>query len=256
MFEYRYTELSDETVEKLAGMGVYPIEEEFKGEQKCFVIYYDDTLPNILPEEYFSRTPVEETGWDEKWKDFIKPGMLTETMRFEFDPDTEITDDVILINPSMAFGTGTHPTTRCAAELLEKVCRGRVVADAGCGSGILSLMAVKRGAERAYAFDIDPVALVNTYENIAQNRAENIFAWAGGIESFLGGADVIVANIITSVLNMIHPYVLNLKPSYIVYSGILDSEYDDFISSLDLPGYEVIETNRIDDWRGVILKCQ
>lgn len=256
MLEYRYGELSEKTLELLEDMGIYPIEEEFKGEERCFVIYFDETLPELIDESYISCKPVEETGWDEKWKDYIKPGFLTDTLRFEFDPSIEPDKDIILINPSMAFGTGTHPTTRCAARLLEKVCAGYTVADVGCGSGILALAALKRGAVRAYAFDNDPVALFNTYENIALNRAGNIYAWAGGIESFKGGAEIIITNIITSVLTVIHPYVLNLRPAYIVYSGILGSEYDEFIDSLKLEGYQVTDTAAIDEWRGVLFKCQ
>lgn len=255
MLEYRFEQLSEKSLETLEELGVYPIEEDFKGEKLCYVVYFDESLPEIIEESYISCTPVEETGWDEKWKDYIKPGLLTDTLRFEFDQSIEPDENIILINPSMAFGTGTHPTTRCAARLLETVCKGMSVADVGCGSGILAIAALKRGAVRAYAFDNDPVALNNTYENIALNRAENIWAWAGGIESFKGGADVIVANIITSVLEVIHPYVHKMKPSYIVYSGILGSEYDEFIASLDLSGYETAGTAAIEEWRGVLFKC-
>jgi len=256
MYEYRYGMLTENTLEMLADQGIYPIEEEFKGEAKCFVVYYDETLPDLIEEEYISRALVEDTGWEEKWKEYIKPGFLTDRIRFEFDQSVKSDENTIIINPSMAFGTGTHPTTRCAARLLEDVCDGHVVADCGCGSGILAIVASKRGANSVYAFDIDPVALNNTYENIGLNGADNIVAWAGGIESFKGGADVIVANIITSVLTQIHPYVLEIHPKFIVYSGILESEYDEFIASLKLIDYEVVGTNQVDEWRGVLLKCQ
>jgi ribosomal protein L11 methyltransferase len=254
MYEYRYGNLTEETIEMLSDKGIYPIQESFKGEGECFIIYYDETLPQIIDQDYISRTLVEETGWEDKWKEFIKPGDLTDNIRYEFDADIEPNENTILINPSMAFGTGTHPTTRCAAQLLEDKCSGKTVMDVGCGSGILALAASKRGAEKVYAFDIDPVSLINVFENIELNKADNISAWAGTIESFSGEADVVVANIITSVLNVIHPHVLELKPEYIVYSGILDSEYDEFIAGLDLDGYEVVESNQVDEWRGVLLK--
>lgn len=256
MYEYRYGELAEEIIEKLADLGIYPIEETFKGEARCNVIYYDETLTEIIEDDYISRTLVEETGWEEKWKEFIKPGNLTDNLKYDFDIDKDVSSDTILINPSMAFGTGTHPTTRCAAELLEKVCEGRRVLDAGCGSGILAIAASKCGAEEVFAFDIDDIALVNTYENIKLNRVDNIHAWAGEIGGFRGDADVVVANIITSVLNYIHADVLALKPEFIVYSGILDSEYDDFMSQLDTSGYDIVESNGVEEWRGVLLKCQ
>ncbi len=156
----------------------------------------------------------------------------------------------------MAFGTGTHPTTRCAAALLEGICDGKTVVDVGCGSGILAIAAAKRGGKDIYAFDIDPVAMVNVRENLKLNNISNIKAWAGGIESYKGYVDVLVANIITSVLTVIHPHVLELKPEYIVYSGILDSEYDQFLASIDLNDYRVVDTKQLDEWRGVLLKCQ
>ena len=255
MFEYRYGDLAEETIEKLNDMGIYPIEEEFKGEGRCFIIYHGEGLDNIVGSECISRTDVEETGWETKWKEYIKPGFLTDTLKYDFDTSVEPDGDTILINPSMAFGTGTHPTTKCAAQLLEKVCGGRSVLDAGCGSGILALAAKKRGASDIYAFDIDPVALVNVRENLKLNNAEDITAWAGGIESFKGNVQVVVANIITSVLNMIHPYVLDIKPEYIVYSGILDSEFDEFVKGLVLDGYEMTDTNSNEEWRGVVFRC-
>jgi len=256
MFEYRYGELSEKTIEILEDMGIYPIEEDFKNESVCNVIYYDETLPQLIDEEYISRTDVQETGWDEKWKEFIKPGSLTDSIKYYFDDSVEPDANTILINPSMAFGTGTHPTTRCAARLLENICDGKRIMDAGCGSGILAIAASKKGAKEVFAFDIDAVALNNTYENIKLNHIDNIHAWAGEIGGFKGEVDIVVANIITSVLNLIHADVLNLKPEYIVYSGILDSEYDEFTSALDLNGYEIVDTNKIEEWRGVLIKCR
>jgi len=255
MYEYRYGELAEQTLEKLADQGIYPIEEDFKGEGKCYIVYYDETIVDIIEQDYISRVKVEETGWDEKWKEFIKPGFLTDNIRYEFDPAITPDENTIIINPSMAFGTGTHPTTRCAARLLEPLCKKKSVLDVGCGSGILAIVASLKGGTDIYACDIDPVALINVNENIKLNNISNIEAWAGGVESFNGEVDVIVANIITSVLSVIHPFVLELKPEYIVYSGILDTEYDEFVASLDLTDYEVVDSNRVDDWRGALLKC-
>lgn len=256
MLEYRYGELSEKTLEILADLGVYPIEEDFKGESVCNVIYFDETLPELIEEEYISCVDVEDTGWEEKWKEYIKPGNLTPTIRYDFDLNKTPDSETILINPSMAFGTGTHPTTRCAAQLLEKVCEGKTVLDIGCGSGILAIAASKKGAKEVCAFDNDPVALVNVAENIKLNRIDNITAWAGEITGFSGSAEVVVANIITSVLNIIHPDVLKLKPEYIVYSGILGSELEEFIAGLDLADYEMIDTTGIEEWRGVLLRCR
>jgi ribosomal protein L11 methyltransferase len=255
MYEYKYVYLTEKSIEILEDMGIYPIEQEFKGEGRSFIVYYDETLPEIIDDVYESRTLVEDTGWEEKWKEYIKPGQLTDTIRYEFDQSIASDENTILIYPSMAFGTGTHPTTKCAARLLENVVRGKTVADVGCGSGILAITASKRGASKVYAFDIDPVALNNTAENIRLNNCSNISAWAGTMDSLSVNVDVVVANIITSVLSEIHPDVYRMRPQYIVYSGILASEYDEFLASLELEGYETAASESIEEWRGVLFRC-
>jgi ribosomal protein L11 methyltransferase len=254
MFEYRFEYLSEESFEILSDNGIYPIEEDFKGVGKCFIVYYGEGLEELISEAAFSCEEVQDTGWDEKWKEYLKPGNLTPTIKYNFDTDKEPDENTIVINPSMAFGTGTHPTTKCAARLLEGIVDGKKVIDVGCGSGILAIAAAKRGATQVSAFDIDPVALPNTLENIKMNRVD-VKAWTGEIDSYKGEADVVIANIITSVLKMIHPAVLSLKPEYIVYSGILDEEYEDFLNMIDISDYEVVDTNSDAEWRGVLLKC-
>ncbi|MGE4317878.1 MAG: 50S ribosomal protein L11 methyltransferase [Deferribacterales bacterium] len=256
MYEYRFKQLSDDSVLALEDRGLYPIEEDFKGQDICFVVYYEDGLEDIIPDEWFSKVEVQDTGWDTKWKEFIKPGNLTDSLKYIFDTDGVSDENTIIINPAMAFGTGTHATTRCAARLAEPIVSGKTVADVGCGSGILAIAAAKRGATNLYAFDIDPDALGNTIENIELNRCNNIKAWTGGIESLGVKTDVVIANIITSVLKMIHPSVLDIRPEYIVYSGILQEEYEEFMKEIDINDYEIVNTAQEAEWCGVLLKCR
>jgi ribosomal protein L11 methyltransferase len=256
MYEYRFKQLSEESVATLEDMGIYPIEEDFKNQDLCFVVYYGEGLEEVIKDEWYQKVEVEETGWDTKWKEFIKPGNLTDTLKYVFDLDAEPDSETIIINPAMAFGTGTHPTTRCAARLLEDVVSGKSVADVGCGSGILAIAASKKGATSVYAFDIDPEALSNTLENIERNKAANVQAWTGGMESLSVKCDVVIANIITSVLKMIHPAVLEMKPEYVVYSGILGEEYEEFMKEIDIKDYEIINRAEEAEWCGVLLKCR
>ncbi|TCK60942.1 50S ribosomal protein L11 methyltransferase [Seleniivibrio woodruffii] len=255
MYEYRFKQLSEESVTILEDMGIYPIEEDFKGQELCFVVYFGDGLEDIIKDEWYQKVEVEETGWDTKWKEFIKPGNLTDSLKYVFDLDAVSDSGTIIINPAMAFGTGTHATTRCAARLLEDVVSGKNVADVGCGSGILAIAAAKRGAKDVYAFDIDPEALDNTLENIERNHV-NVKAWTGDIDSLTEKVDVIVANIITSVLKVIHPPVLEMKPEYIVYSGILAEEYEEFMKEIDIKDYDIVRTVNEAEWCGVLLKCR
>ena len=257
MKEYRYLTRNDELEEALYDLGYTVIENEFK-DDNSFVLYTDDDLSQIFADygvEYTTQN-VEDTGWEDKWKEFLLPGWLTENVYYCFDEETESPSGrVVRIIPALAFGTGTHATTQAAARMLEPAVEGKTVADVGCGSAILAITASVCGAEKVYAFDIDDLAMGNAHDNIALNKVTNVEAWTGGIES-LGERkiDVVIANIITSVLKQIHETVLSYKPEYIVYSGILQSEYDEFMKSIDLTDYKVDDTVDINEWRGVRLK--
>lgn len=250
--------MTEEQSEMFYEEGFTVIEEDFKNETLCYTVYADENFSERLAElglEY-KVCDVDDTGWEENWKNYIQPGWLTDDIYFCFD--NEKFDDgrmILRINPSLAFGTGSHGTTRVAAGLLCEVAEGKTVIDAGCGSGILAIAASLKGAKKVYAFDNDSVALNNTYENIKLNNRKNVFAWAGTSESMkIINPEIYCANIITSVLKIIHPDALAQNPDYIVYSGILTEEYEEFMESLDLTGYTIEKTASINEWTGVRLK--
>lgn len=257
MKEYRYLTKNEALEEALYDLGYMVIENEFK-DDCSFVLYTHDDLSHIFAEygvEYTTKN-VEDTGWENKWKEFLLPGWLTENVYYCFDEETESpSGKIVRIIPALAFGTGTHATTQAAARLLESAAAGKTVADVGCGSAILAITASVCGADKVYAFDIDDLAMGNAHDNIDLNKVTNVEAWTGGIES-LGEreVDVVAANIITSVLKQIHEPVLSYKPEYIVYSGILQTEYDEFMDSIDLSGYKIDAVMEINEWKGVRLK--
>lgn len=134
----------------------------------------------------------------------------------------------ILLDPGLAFGTGSHPTTRLCLRWLEQTIRGgESVIDFGCGSGILAITALKLGAARAGGVDIDPLAVLAARDNAVQNRVPAEFHTAA--ERLHGPADIVVANILANPLIVLQPLLATLTRSggRIALSGILAEQADD-----------------------------
>ena len=257
MIEYRLNSLPERLSEVLDEMGAFVAEEVFK-DKVTYLVYASDNMDDFFSAfgVGFASKDVEETGWQEKWKEFIKEGWLCKSVYFIFEPKT-FSDGrkTILINPAMAFGTGTHGTTRIAAGLLEPVCAGRTMLDIGTGSGVLSIAASIMGAEEVWAFDVDPAALANCAENIKNNGIKNIHAWAGDTFSIQKRArfDIVCANIISSVLLSIKDDVAIVADKYIIYSGLMESEFDEVITKLTPPGWRIDAVLSADGWMGARL---
>ena len=257
MIEYRLQILPDALRLLLEEAEAFIGEEEFKG-QKTYLIYSSDDISDILNELGipFESKDTEETGWQEKWKEYIQEDYLTDDIYFIFEKDKTFEDNrrTLYINPSLAFGTGAHPTTKIAARLLSKVCSGKSILDVGTGSGILAIAASMNGAKRIDAFDIDPMSLDNCLENIKNNNCSNIDAWTGDIADIKDKSyDIVCANIISSVLLAIKDNVNRLTTEYVIYSGILESEFDNIKDEL-CKGYQIDERITINEWTGVRLK--
>ncbi|MGE5524394.1 MAG: 50S ribosomal protein L11 methyltransferase [Rhodospirillaceae bacterium] len=134
----------------------------------------------------------------------------------------------ILLDPGLAFGTGSHPTTRLCLRWLEHTIRGgETVIDFGCGSGILAITALKLGAARAEGVDIDPLAVLAARDNAVQNRVPAEFYTAA--ERLQSAADVVVANILANPLIVLEPLLATLTRSggRIALSGILAEQADE-----------------------------
>jgi len=140
------------------------------------------------------------------------------------DPDALVLE----LDPGLAFGTGSHPTTRLCMEWLEQSVRpGQSVLDYGCGSGILAILARKCGAEPVYGIDIDPQAVEAARQNSVRNRAEVVYGLPADCPA--GTFDIVVANILSNPLKlMASMFASKVKPGgQLALSGILARQADE-----------------------------
>ncbi len=137
----------------------------------------------------------------------------------------------IVLDPGLAFGTGSHPTTRMCLQWLEANLRpGKTVLDYGCGSGILAIAAVKLGADRVVGVDIDLQAVESARDNAHRNAVQADFRLSGNLPE--GDYDVVVANILTNPLKALMPLLAaRTRPGgQIILSGILDAQADEVMA--------------------------
>lgn len=191
----------------------------------------------------------------ENWKKYFNPINIGEKLlirpvwRDDYDPQGRI---VLNLEPGLAFGTGTHETTRLCLQALEKhVKKGDNMLDVGCGSGILSVAALLLGAEKATGIDIDPLAVKSSIENAQRNNVADRYTGIHGnlAEKANGCYDIITANIVADAIIMLSGDIeklMNDKTIYIM-SGIIDTRLDDVLSALP-DTLEIIEQYEEKGW--------
>jgi ribosomal protein L11 methyltransferase len=210
---------------------------------------------------------VDEEDWANNWKAYFKP--IKVGSRLIVCPTWEETEDdgsraILRIDPGMAFGTGAHHTTRMCLELLEKnVKGGELIADIGCGSGILSAAALLMGAKEAVAVDIDPVATKIAAETAEENGIDimRYTVYTGDILSdkqireavTRRKYDIVLANIVANVIIALAPLVPELMHggSRFIASGIIEDRLEEVIAALEENGLSVNEIRAGEDWRAL-----
>jgi ribosomal protein L11 methyltransferase len=210
-----------------------------------------------MPDAVFST--VDEQDWAEAWKVHYHPLRIGRRMfiRPLWIETTLQPDDVeIALDPGMAFGTGTHPTTQLCLEALEDVVQpDSTVLDLGCGSGILAIGAAKLGARHVLAVDNDPIAVQSSIENIAQNGVSaKIAVQEGSLESVRSSGtqfDLIVVNILAKIIIAMCDHGLGdtvKSGGYAVFSGIIDTQADDVEAALRTTGLTPVKRRQQGDW--------
>ena len=200
-----------------------------------------------------------ESGIPEK--DGVEIGLTREQVEgyaLVYAKDGEI---IIRMDPGMAFGTGTHETTRLVMKIMQDELRGgERVLDVGTGSGILSICASKLGAASCNAYDIDPVAVKVARENAKDDGCDNITVGVSdllkGVDLAEGKYDFCVANIVADVIIRMLPdldkYVKDEAP--IILSGIISMRADEVRESIAKNGYTVIKEIKENDWLAIMVK--
>ncbi len=201
---------------------------------------------------------VSEEDWADSWKQYYKPihtgdRLVIVPVWETYEPkEGEIT---VLMDPGMAFGTGTHETTRLCAGMVEKYTKeGCTVLDVGCGSGILAICASKLGAEKCFACDIDPQAVKVAVENTELNHTPNVKCAVSDllkqVEKTDGGYDVVVANIVADIIIRLSPDVgtYMAQDGVFIVSGIIEERADEVIAALNANGFRIVDESYENGW--------
>lgn len=248
------------------------------------IAYFPETLflPEIIPSiqpkveelasfgldigEYsITASEVEESDWATAWKKYYHPVNISRYLTIvpewqEYTPNNP-DEHIIYLDPGMAFGTGTHPTTRLTLQALEVTLRGgETVLDVGTGSGVLSIASKFLGAEDVFAYDLDEVAVNSAKENMALNPiAKDVHVSANDLLNGVDKkADVIVANILADII------VLMLKDAHrclkddgtLIISGIIEDKVPMILEELEKEKFIVDQLFKQKDWYAIIVKKQ
>lgn len=226
-------------------------------------LWYLSRIRDDIPEPSFRI--IEDQNWMESWKQFYRPVFVGDRIQIlpSWIENQHPDRTVIRIEPSMAFGTGTHPTTQLSLLLTEKYVRaGEPFIDVGSGSGILSVAAILLGATEALGIDIDEESMLSGRENAERNGvADKIVFTRTVIPDILAGksdvklthAPVVIANILTPILEMLFDQGMAdlVEPGgVILLSGILADQDERIRKAVAGKNLEFVERMQMEDWAG------
>jgi ribosomal protein L11 methyltransferase len=211
-----------------------------------------DDLPFIEPAQITWRV-VDDQDWTRAWMDQFKPmpfGRRLWVYPWNIEPPVEGDIVVVRLDPGLAFGTGTHPTTAMCLEWLDgQQMADKLVLDYGCGSGILAIAALKLGAARAVGIDNDPQALTSSHDNAERNGVHADLAVYLPDEAPKELADVLVANILAGPLaELASTFAAAVKPGApFALSGILHGQHEELLVRY-AEWFEDLEVRTLEDW--------
>ncbi|MCD8511969.1 MAG: 50S ribosomal protein L11 methyltransferase [Bacillus sp. (in: Bacteria)] len=208
-----------------------------------------------------SVSEVNEEEWATAWKKYYKPvkvsDKITITPTWEEYEKVHEKELIIELDPGMAFGTGTHPTTVLCIQALERhLTEGDYVIDVGTGSGVLSIAAAKLGASTIDALDLDEVAVQSAKLNIKLNKVQDVVSVKQGnlLDGIGSSPDLIVANILADVIVKMTNDAFNIiRPGgKLITSGIIQGKRADVKIAMHDSGFEIIEIVEMEDWLAII----
>ncbi len=217
-----------------------------------------------IGEGTITQSTTEDIDWQNNWKQFFSSFYIDDILikpTWEELKEEDKDKFLIEIDPGVSFGTGKHETTQlCIRQLRKYMKDGEKILDVGCGSGILSIVALKLGAGEVVGTDIDENCMTSTYENMEVNgldKAQGTFYVGNliddeelqrkvGTECY----DIVVANILADVIIPLAPVIpARLKKDGIfITSGIIDFKEEEVKQAIQQAGFEILETNHQGEW--------
>ncbi|EGC91228.1 ribosomal protein L11 methyltransferase [Turicibacter sp. HGF1] len=205
---------------------------------------------------------LDEEDWANSWKKHYTPIEITKTLVIKpcwLEPTTDPNVTEIMLDPGMAFGSGTHETTQLCLELIEQYANSsQVVVDVGTGSGILAIAASKLGCRLVYAVDLDAMAVIRAKENIEMNHCQNIIIEKNnlidGVEALSEAPTLMVANILAPIIiNMLDDVVKVLPQGQtFICSGIVDHEKQAVLDALVAYQFKIEEVREKNGWVAIV----
>lgn len=211
-----------------------------------------ELLPDLAPEQVTFRD-VGERDWTRAWMDQFKPmrfGARLWIYPWNIEPPVDADAVVVRLDPGLAFGTGTHPTTALCLEWLDGIAlAGCTVLDYGCGSGVLAIAAALLGASRVVGIDNDPQAIQASHDNAQRNAVADRVELHLPDADAAGPADVLVANILAGPLHELAPrFAASVRPGgLLALSGILAGQHEELLLRY-AEWFEELHVVQREDW--------
>ena len=257
-----YGDLIDESIlnadKTIASVSVYLPAERSVAE--CTSFLRERFAASDLTDAKIETVGVNEEDWANSWKAYYKPIKIGERLVIvpAWEKYTPAEGELIVrMDPGMAFGTGTHETTRLVIKLLETYTKeGCRMLDVGTGSGILAICASKLGAGECRAYDIDPMAVRVANENIKDSGLTNITCEVSDLLRQVDKSqpyDLICANIVADIIIRMTPDVGELmhKDTVLLASGIILERSDDVVECFEKHGFRIVERLEENGWCGL-----
>lgn len=228
---------------------------ESDADRPALVSGLQHALPELSPERIIFRD-VADQDWERVWMDRFQPmrfGRRLWIYPWNIEPPADENESVIVrLDPGLAFGTGTHPTTALCLDWLDSLdLRGKTIMDFGCGSGVLAIAALKLGAAHAIGVDNDPQALTASQDNARRNgAADRLSLYAPDDLPKQTQCDALVANILAAPLHDLAPvFATLLNPGApFALSGILAGQHDELLQRYDANGFTDLRVAQREDW--------
>lgn len=260
-----YTDIPEATNTEVVTVKAYlPVDEELDDKLAAFKQRVDALANHDIDKGLgdINCTQIQDEDWATSWKEFFHPVKVGDliVIKPSWEEYNESPDDILIeLDPGMAFGTGTHPTTSMCIRLLEEIITGGMkVFDVGTGSGVLAIAAAKLGANKVSAVDYDAVAVRVAGENITANGVEEIVSVGQSdlLQNVAGTADVIIANIIADIIIRLLDQIPQKleKDGTLIASGIIADRLSDVTKAVLDHGLTVDRVVEEGGWVAMVIR--